>query len=110
MLEAETGTEIGPAWREAEALVATSPRDGFLALDRIAGDLLLANGYDIAAASGNEVDMAVIARVDDPEMLMAFIEARAVTEMLSTGRTTGKETIELALEAYRGIYDNLGRT
>lgn len=109
MLNAETDADIGREWSEAEALVATSPREGFAALDRIAGDLLLANGYDIAAASGNEVDMAVIARVEDPEMLMAFIEARAVTEMLGTGRTTGRETIELALEAYRGIYDNLGR-
>jgi hypothetical protein len=93
-------------WKEAESLLTVSPGKGLKVLDQIAGDLLRANGYELGAASGNEVDMDVIARVDDPELLMGYIEAHAVTEMLATGRTTGRETIDLAHEAYGTIYDS----
>ena len=108
MPHADTETDLQRAWGQGESLLATSPAEGLAALDQITGELLRAHGYDIDAASGNEIDMNVIARVDDPEMLVGFIEAHAVTEMLASGRTTGPETLALAHEAYRGIYENLG--
>lgn len=101
------GTELDREWRQAERTLAQSPAEGLATLDRLAAELLRQHGYDTEATSGDDVDLAQVARVNDPEMLLTFIEARAVTSMLESGRTTGKETIGLALEAYRGIYETL---
>jgi hypothetical protein len=96
-------------WSEAESLLATGPIEGLAALDRIAAELLEENGYDV---NTDREDMSVMAHVDDPELLLSFIEARAltqaVTDLVATGRSTGLETIEVAREAYRAVYDSLG--
>jgi hypothetical protein len=91
----------GTEWEALEPLVVDSPAEALPEVSSLIERMMVERGYPVS------LEEAERQRLDEPEVVAEFLEARRIAEAVDRGETVDPGDVGAAIAGYRNLYEYL---